>query len=106
MPIRVHRNRPDCNSSRADSGQRDRQEANIPLCLCRRESGSVLFLVGALTGGLAWLHTVTPSTRIVFFGIFLLLAFYPQFMLVSCCHTLLGAIREMEKRVEESNHPA
>ncbi len=68
--------------------------------------GSVLFLVGALTGGLAWLHTVPASTRIVFFGIFLLLAFYPQFMLVSCCHTLLGAIRELEKRVEESNHAA
>ncbi len=78
----------------------------IGLLLIASLLGSVLFLVGALTGGLAWLHSVPASTRIVFFGTFLLLAFYPQFMLVSCCHTLLGAIREMEKRVEESNHGA
>lgn len=69
--------------------------------------GSVLFLVGALTGGLAWLHTACPaSTRIMLSGTFLLLVFYPQFQLVSCCRTLLGAIRELEKRVEESNHAA
>ena len=62
--------------------------------------GSVLFLVGTLTGGLAWLHTVPASTRIVFLGILLVLTFYPQFMIVSCCRTLLAAIREMEKRYE------
>ena len=69
--------------------------------------GSVLFLVGALTGGYAWLHAACPaSTRIMLFGAFLLLAFYPQFLFVSCCRTLLGAIRELEMRVEESDHAA
>jgi hypothetical protein len=99
------------NSTDLDKNARKAMERGtrwrtIGLLLIASLLGSVLFLVGALTGGLAWLHTVPASTRIVFFGIFLLLAFYPQFMLVSCCHTLLGAIREMEKRVEESNHPA
>ncbi len=61
--------------------------------------GSVLLLVGSLSGGLGWLHTACPaSARIMFYGMFLLLAFYPQFQLVSCCRTLLGAIRELEKR--------
>ncbi len=68
--------------------------------------GSVLFLVGLLTGGLAWLHSCPASTRIMFYGIFLLLAFYPQFQFLSCCRTLLAAIRELEKRVEDSNDAA
>jgi hypothetical protein len=87
--------------------ERGTQFRIIALLLIPWLLGSVLFLVGVLTGGLAWLHTACPaSTRILFYGIFLLLAFYPQFQLLSCCRTLLAAIRELEKRVEESNHAA
>ncbi len=87
--------------------ERSTQFLNIVLLLIASLLGSVLFLLGLLTGGLAWLHTAMPaSTRTLFFGTFLLLAFYPQFLLLGSCRTLLGAIRELEKRVEESNHAA
>ena len=86
--------------------ERGTQFRIIALLLIPWLLGSVLFLVGALTGGLAWLHSVPASTRILLYGIFLLLAFYPQFQLLSCCRTLLAAIRELEKRVEESKHAA
>ena len=87
--------------------ERGTQVRIIALLLIPWLLGSVLFLVGVLTGGLAWLHTACPaSTRIMLFGTFLLLAFYPQFMFVSCCRTLLGAIRELEKRAEKFNHAA
>ncbi len=87
--------------------ERGTQVRVIALLLIPWLLGSVLFLVGVLTGGLAWLHIACPaSTRILFYGIFLLLAFYPQFQLLSRCRTLLAAIRELEKRVEESNHAA
>jgi len=81
--------------------------SNIRLLLIAWLLGSVLFLVGALTGGYAWLHTACPaSTQIMLFGILLLLTFYPQYMSLCSCRTLLAAIRELEKRVEESNHAA
>jgi hypothetical protein len=94
------------SSARKDM-ERATRAFNSGLLLIASLLGSVLFLVGLLTGGLVWLHTAMPaSTRTLFFGTFLLLAFYPQYLLLGSCRTLLGAIRELEKRVEGSSHAA
>ena len=84
--------------------------SNIRLLLIAWLLGGVLFLVGLLTGGLVWLTTrmtsMPASTRTLLLGTVLLLTFYPQYMSLCCCRTLLAAIRELEKRVEESHHAA
>ena len=87
--------------------ERSTRFSNIRLLLIAWLLGSVLVLVGMLTGGLVWVHTAMPaSTRTLFFGSFLLLAFYPQYLLLGSCRTLLGAIHDLEKRIEGSNHSA
>ena len=68
---------------------------------------SVIVLVGAFTGGLAWLHTQLPfSVLLMVAGGILWLACCPQFLLLSRCRTLLRALKDLEKRVEESKHAA
>jgi TRAP-type C4-dicarboxylate transport system permease small subunit len=100
------------NSTNLDkSAKKDMERAtrfcNTVLLLIAWLLGGVLFLVGLLTGGFVWLHTNMPaSTRTLLLGILLVLTFYPQYMCLCSCRTLLGAIRELEKRVEESNRAA
>jgi hypothetical protein len=80
---------------------------NIVSLLIMTLLSSALCLVGMFTGGLAWLHTGLPaSTLALMLGIGFWVICCPQFLLLSSCRTLLRAIRELEKRVEELKHDA
>ncbi len=68
--------------------------------------GSVLGIVGALTGGLVWLHELPHATSLFLTGIYLFLLVVPQGLLLYACRALLRAIRELEKRVGALEHDA
>ncbi len=86
--------------------ERATRPLNIVTLMIWTMLSGVLSFVGMFTGGLASLPALPLSTTLLMLGMVLSLISLPTCALLTCCRTLLGAIRELEKRLEEFNHAA